>query len=97
MDIEPSPSIVTSAMSSASDAGAGAGSGGGAVSARVAVSGGVSTKAEKIQKGPRIDTEDDHDVDSDDDRGEGAPPRDPKNRFAVFFGYVGARYQGLQK
>jgi len=92
MDMEPSPSIVTSAMSSTTDAGAGAGGGGGAVSARVAV-----TKAEKIQKGPRIDTEDDHDIDSDDDRGEGAPPRDPKNRFAVFFGYVGARYQGLQK
>jgi hypothetical protein len=24
-------------------------------------------------------------------------PRNPKHRFAVFFGYVGANYQGLQK
>lgn len=24
-------------------------------------------------------------------------PRLPKHRFALFFGYVGARYQGLQK
>jgi hypothetical protein len=62
--------------------------------------GGADSRANPSTRGlkpPRIDTEEDFDVESDDERAEGAPPREPKNRFAVFFGYVGARYQGLQK
>ena len=65
-----------------------------------AQNGGASSIANPSTRGmkpPRIDTEEDFDVESDDERAEGAPPREPKNRFAVFFGYVGARYQGLQK
>lgn len=43
---------------------------------------------------PAQEQEGDEDEDGEDSGGEG---KEPKHRWAVFFGYVGARFQGLQK
>ena len=46
-------------------------------------------------KADRAAAEDDGSGDSSAE--DGGPGAHPKHRFAVFFGYVGAAYQGLQK